>query len=103
MVTCVASEPKCGGELIEKLRYWVLQIAMMDSILGTCKDIDYNTLKSVVQESGLLNFVWNIYTDTVSISHQFTSYDFRTGIYEYCLLSFNMFYVNWDCNYKKVA
>lgn len=57
MVTCVASEPKCGGELIEKLRYWVLQIAMMDSILGTCKDIDYNTLKSVVQESGLLNFV----------------------------------------------
>lgn len=53
MVTCVASEPKCGGELIEKLRYWVLQIAMMDSILGTCTDIDYSTLKSVVQDSGL--------------------------------------------------
>ena len=53
MVTCVASEPKCGGELIEKFRYWMLQIAMMDSILGTCTDIDYNALKIVVQDSGL--------------------------------------------------
>jgi len=51
MVTCVASEPKCGGELIEKFRYWMLQIAMMDNILGTCTDIDYSTLKSVVQDS----------------------------------------------------
>ena len=52
MATCVASEPKCGGELIEKFRYWMLQIAMMDSILGTCTDIDYSTLKIVVQDSG---------------------------------------------------
>jgi len=58
LVTCVASEPNCAGELIEKLRYWVLQIAMMDGILGTCTDIDYSSLKSVVHDSGL-----NFYTD----------------------------------------
>ena len=49
----IASEPKCGGELIEKLRYWVLQIAMMDRLLGTCTDINYSALKIVVQDSGL--------------------------------------------------
>ena len=53
MVICLASEPTCGGELIEKFRYWMLQIAMMDSILGTCADIDYSTLKSVLEDSGL--------------------------------------------------
>jgi len=51
MVTCLANEPKCEGELIDKFRYWMLQMAMMDNILGTCKDINYNTLTSVVQES----------------------------------------------------
>lgn len=53
MVTCLANEPECEGELIEKFRYWMLQMAMMDNILGTCKDINYTTLTSVVQESGL--------------------------------------------------
>lgn len=53
MVTCLAGQPKCGGELIEKFRYWMLQMAMMDKILGICKDIDYIALKSFVQESGL--------------------------------------------------
>ncbi len=27
-------------------------MAMMDKILGTCKDVDYTALKSIVQESG---------------------------------------------------
>lgn len=53
MVTCLASEPKCGGQLIEKFRYWMLQMAMMDNILGICKDIDFSKLKEGVQESGL--------------------------------------------------
>ena len=53
VVTCLASEPECTGELIEKVRYWTLQMAMMGKILGTCKDIDYTALKSAVQESGL--------------------------------------------------
>ncbi|KAJ7379085.1 hypothetical protein OS493_018882 [Desmophyllum pertusum] len=51
MVTCLASEPKCGGQLIEKFRYWMLQMAMMDNILGICKDIDFSKLKEGVQES----------------------------------------------------
>lgn len=38
MVTCLGNEPKCEGELIEKFRYWMLQMAMMDNILVTCKD-----------------------------------------------------------------
>ncbi|KAL9962629.1 hypothetical protein ACROYT_G031749 [Oculina patagonica] len=51
VMTCLTSEPKCRGELIVKYRYWVVQVAMMDKILGTCKDNDYAALKSIVQES----------------------------------------------------
>ncbi|KAL9970668.1 hypothetical protein ACROYT_G023078 [Oculina patagonica] len=51
IVTCFTSEPKCRGELIEKFRYWIVQMTMMDKILGVCKDIDYTALKSIVQES----------------------------------------------------
>lgn len=57
-MTCLANEPKCGGELIEKLRYWSLQSAMMDKILGACKDMDYTALKSIVQQSGLSPGTW---------------------------------------------
>ena len=53
MVTCLASESSCQGELVEKFRYWMLQMAMLDNILGVCKNIQYSSLKSVVQESGL--------------------------------------------------
>ncbi len=52
-MTCLTSEKKCRGELIEKFRYWIVQMAMMDKILGICKDNDYTALKSIVQESGL--------------------------------------------------
>ena len=52
-MNCVTNEPKCGGELIDKFRYWMLQVAMMDKLLGTCKDIDYAALKGFVQETGL--------------------------------------------------
>ncbi|KAL9984203.1 hypothetical protein ACROYT_G006474 [Oculina patagonica] len=51
LMTCFTGEPKCRGELIEKFRYWIVQMAMMDKILGTCKDVDYTALKSIVQES----------------------------------------------------
>lgn len=51
MVTCLASESSCQGELVEKFRYWMLQMATMDNILGVCKNIQYSSLKSVVQES----------------------------------------------------
>ncbi|XP_078357352.1 uncharacterized protein LOC144642245 [Oculina patagonica] len=51
IVTCLTSEKKCRGELIEKFRYWIVQMAMMDKILGICKDNDYTALKSIVQES----------------------------------------------------
>ncbi|KAL9984205.1 hypothetical protein ACROYT_G006476 [Oculina patagonica] len=50
-LNCSISQPKCRGELIDKFRYWVLQMAMMDKIVGTCKDVDYTALKSIVQES----------------------------------------------------
>ncbi|XP_078382312.1 uncharacterized protein LOC144664998 [Oculina patagonica] len=50
-LTCLISEPKCRGELIEKFRYWILQMAMMDKILGTCENNDFTALKSIVQES----------------------------------------------------
>ena len=56
MVTCLAGEPNCGGELIEKFRYWMVQMAMMDKTLEICKNIEYNALKSVVQHSGLYSF-----------------------------------------------
>ena len=52
-MTFLVSEPECTGELIEKFRYLTLQMAMMGKILGTCKDIDYTALKSIVQETGL--------------------------------------------------
>ena len=52
MVTCLASNPNCGGELIEKFRYWMAQMAMMDKTLNICKDIRYENLRRVVQDTG---------------------------------------------------
>ncbi|KAL9984204.1 hypothetical protein ACROYT_G006475 [Oculina patagonica] len=68
IVTCFTSEPECRGELIEKMRYWGVQMAMMDKILGLCKDVDYTALKSIVQETDIAKthrFLEDVEYDTV--------------------------------------
>ena len=69
LVTCLASEAKCSGELIEKFRYWMLQMAMMDNILGVCTDIQYSNLKTLVDESGLY---WTGHRNVKSFTHPLT-------------------------------
>lgn len=94
MVTCLASNPNCGGELIEKFRYWMAQMAMMDKTLNICKDIRYENLKRVVQD-----------TDVAKTHRQLDDVEFDS--FEECAVSVHkqcvLYYVTLLMNDHKIC
>ncbi|XP_078357107.1 uncharacterized protein LOC144641972 isoform X1 [Oculina patagonica] len=51
VVSCFAKDPSCKGESINRFRFWILQVAMLEAKLNICPQVDFKSLKDSIENT----------------------------------------------------
>lgn len=55
VVSCFAKDPSCKGQSINRFRFWILQVAMLEAKLNICPQVDFKSLKDSIENTGKYN------------------------------------------------